>query len=101
MASDGSKDPSLHKNEGYQAPHLPSTSRNNEEPNSLNSDALPTDARPAALPPSNGPPPPSEDSYPPPNGGVKAWVQVLGSWMLIFNTWGIHGLLLTNIRIDG
>jgi hypothetical protein len=30
--------------------------------------------------------PPSVD--PPPNGGFKAWLQVLGSWMLIFNTWG-------------
>ncbi|KAJ5092761.1 hypothetical protein N7456_008622, partial [Penicillium angulare] len=26
---------------------------------------------------------------PPPDGGWKAWLQVLGSWMLIFNTWGI------------
>ncbi|KAH4055415.1 hypothetical protein HBI37_021500 [Parastagonospora nodorum] len=25
----------------------------------------------------------------PPNGGLKAWLQVLGSWMLFFNTWGI------------
>lgn len=24
---------------------------------------------------------------PPPNGGTKAWLQVLGSWMLFFNTW--------------
>ncbi|XXH02848.1 hypothetical protein Hte_009236 [Hypoxylon texense] len=26
---------------------------------------------------------------PPPDGGFKAWLQVLASWMLIFNTWGI------------
>ncbi|CAK3884310.1 transporter MCH4 [Lecanosticta acicola] len=26
---------------------------------------------------------------PVPNGGSKAWLQVLGSWMLFFNTWGI------------
>jgi hypothetical protein len=25
----------------------------------------------------------------PPDGGLKAWLQVLGSWMLFFNTWGI------------
>ncbi|RYO97491.1 hypothetical protein DL764_007294 [Monosporascus ibericus] len=25
---------------------------------------------------------------PPPNGGSKAWLQVLGSWMMMFNTWG-------------
>ncbi|KAK5136270.1 hypothetical protein LTR08_003877 [Meristemomyces frigidus] len=24
-----------------------------------------------------------------PNGGTQAWLQVLGSWMLFFNTWGI------------
>ena len=39
------------------------------------------------------PPPPSQPqaSYLPPNGGAKAWLQVLGSWMLIFNTWGKAG----------
>ncbi|KAK5109675.1 hypothetical protein LTR62_006797 [Meristemomyces frigidus] len=26
---------------------------------------------------------------PPPNGGTQAWLQVLGSWMLFFNTWGL------------
>ena len=26
---------------------------------------------------------------PPPNGGLTAWLQVLGGWMLFFNTWGI------------
>lgn len=26
---------------------------------------------------------------PPPNGGMVAWLQVLGGWMLFFNTWGI------------
>ena len=31
----------------------------------------------------------SNDPGPPPNGGLKAWMQVLGSWMLFFNTWGI------------
>lgn len=24
----------------------------------------------------------------PPNGGTQAWLQVLGSWCLVFNTWG-------------
>ncbi|KAF2162590.1 hypothetical protein M409DRAFT_69147 [Zasmidium cellare ATCC 36951] len=24
-----------------------------------------------------------------PDGGLQAWLQVLGSWMMIFNTWGI------------
>ncbi|KAK5997601.1 MFS-type transporter dbaD [Cladobotryum mycophilum] len=30
------------------------------------------------------PPKPS----PPPNGGTKAWLQVFGSWFMVFNTWG-------------
>lgn len=25
---------------------------------------------------------------PPPDGGLKTWLQVVGSWVLIFNTWG-------------
>ncbi len=33
------------------------------------------------------PAPPSNDG--PPNGGLTAWLQVLGSFMLFFNTWGI------------
>lgn len=24
-----------------------------------------------------------------PNGGTKAWLQVLGAWVLFFNSWGI------------
>ncbi|KAI1866409.1 hypothetical protein JX265_007710 [Neoarthrinium moseri] len=24
----------------------------------------------------------------PPNGGLKAWLQVVGSWAIVFNTWG-------------
>ncbi|KAJ5096084.1 hypothetical protein NUU61_005440 [Penicillium alfredii] len=27
-------------------------------------------------------------SNPPPNGGSKAWLQVVGSWFMVFNTWG-------------
>jgi hypothetical protein len=38
-------------------------------------------AKPAAPP---GPP-----GGPPPNGGLQAWVQVAGSWVLFFNTWGL------------
>ncbi|EME87960.1 uncharacterized protein MYCFIDRAFT_48210 [Pseudocercospora fijiensis CIRAD86] len=36
--------------------------------------------QPAAAPAAPGPVP---------NGGVQAWLQVLGGWMLFFNTWGI------------
>jgi hypothetical protein len=28
-----------------------------------------------------------QDPGPPPNGGLKAWLQVLGSFMLFFNSW--------------
>ncbi|KXL46368.1 MAG: hypothetical protein FE78DRAFT_89504 [Acidomyces sp. 'richmondensis'] len=34
-------------------------------------------------------PPKHQLGGPPPNGGTQAWLQVLGSWMLFFNTWGI------------
>jgi hypothetical protein len=26
---------------------------------------------------------------PVPNGGLTAWLQVLGAWILFFNTWGV------------
>lgn len=45
--------------------------------------------------PADGPQKPASEAPagppggPPPNGGLKAWLQVLGSWMLFFNTWGI------------
>lgn len=32
-------------------------------------------------------PPKHQLGGPPPNGGTQAWLQVLGSWMLFFNTW--------------
>ena len=31
----------------------------------------------------------SSSSEPPPNGGLKAWLQVVGGFVLFFNTWGI------------
>lgn len=31
---------------------------------------------------------PAIAASPPPDGGLTAWLQVLGSWMMIFNTWG-------------
>jgi hypothetical protein len=34
---------------------------------------------------SNAPPSPG----PIPNGGLQAWLQVLGAWILFFNTWGV------------
>jgi hypothetical protein len=30
-----------------------------------------------------------DEPAPPPDGGIKAWLQVLASWSLFFNTWGI------------
>jgi hypothetical protein len=34
-------------------------------------------------------PPPNPTNSPPPNGGLQAWLHVLGGFMLFFNTWGI------------
>ncbi|RYO86623.1 hypothetical protein DL766_003516 [Monosporascus sp. MC13-8B] len=42
----------------------------------------PKDDAEAAVPLPRGP------DQAPPNGGSKAWLQVLGSWMIVFNTWG-------------
>ena len=33
--------------------------------------------------------PPTSSAAPPPNGGLQAWLHVLGAFMLWFNTWGI------------
>lgn len=33
--------------------------------------------------------PPTSSADPPPNGGLPAWLHVLGAFMLWFNTWGI------------
>lgn len=33
--------------------------------------------------------PPTSSAGPPPNGGLQAWLHVLGAFMLWFNTWGI------------
>ena len=41
-----------------------------------------TSSAPAPAPPPAGP-------SPPPNGGLTAWLHVVGSFMLYFNTWGI------------
>lgn len=41
-----------------------------------------TEAVTAQPPKPTGPPPP-------PNGGTKAWLQVLGAFFLNFNTWGL------------
>jgi hypothetical protein len=32
-------------------------------------------------------PPPGHSAPPPPNGGLKAWLQVVGSFLLVLNTW--------------
>lgn len=40
-------------------------------------------------PPSQPPPAHQAGWSPPPNGGLQAWLHVLGGFMLFFNTWGI------------
>jgi hypothetical protein len=48
-------------------------------------DVAPAPARPAAA----GGPPGAPDGSPAPNGGLWAWLQVVGAFMVLFNTWGI------------
>lgn len=43
----------------------------------------------AALPSSDTQPPPSSGLGPIPNGGLQAWLQVLGSWVVLAATWGL------------
>ncbi|KFY86694.1 hypothetical protein V500_07462 [Pseudogymnoascus sp. VKM F-4518 (FW-2643)] len=33
--------------------------------------------------------PPAPAIQPPPNGGLKAWLQVLGAFLIVLNTWGL------------
>ncbi|KAK4554993.1 hypothetical protein LTR86_007759 [Recurvomyces mirabilis] len=47
-----------------------------------------TPAKQEAGPPQGGPPG-GLPGGPPPNGGLQAWLQVLGAWSLFFNTWGL------------
>lgn len=42
-----------------------------------------------AVEPVSGPSPVPANPNPPPNGGAKAWLNVIGSFMLYFNTWGL------------
>lgn len=64
---------------------LPSAdSERHHSPNDENDAREPSLAEKPAAPPSPGPGP-----GPPPNGGTQAWLQVLGGFMLFFNTWGI------------
>ncbi|KAK4237898.1 riboflavin transporter MCH5 [Achaetomium macrosporum] len=39
--------------------------------------------------PAEPPAPPSTSPGPPPNGGLVAWLQVVGGFVLFFNTWGM------------
>lgn len=48
-----------------------------------------TIASSAPAPAPADPPPPAGAPSPPPNGGIVAWLHVVGSFMLYFNTWGI------------
>ena len=54
---------------------------------------MPPDTEKSINPPQSGsgssPGPPKPPFSPPPNGGLKAWLQVLAGFCLFFNTWGI------------
>ncbi|KAF2171966.1 hypothetical protein M409DRAFT_50573 [Zasmidium cellare ATCC 36951] len=65
--------------------------KNNDEEKELSAPATAsTPAEAEKLDPEKQPPPPAATipQEGPPNGGTMAWLQVLGSWMLFFNTWG-------------
>ena len=55
-----------------------------EESEMSKSDSQMQKEAPKGPPPMMGPP-----GGPPPNGGLLAWLQVIGGFMLFFNTWGI------------
>ena len=38
----------------------------------------------------SSPPGPAHPPNSPPNGGIGAWLQVVGSWFMVFNTMGMH-----------
>ncbi|KAL7626112.1 hypothetical protein AAE478_002882 [Parahypoxylon ruwenzoriense] len=58
------------------------TDRNVNVPSELENATIPATTPPA-------PPPSQMGPAPPPNGGLVAWLHVLGGFMLFFNTWGI------------
>lgn len=77
-----------HNNHHTSTPSLsPSESEKDKETQISRNNVEPPSEKPAAPPagPPGGPP----GMPPPPNGGTVAWLQVFGSWMLFFNTWGI------------
>ncbi|KAL4862662.1 major facilitator superfamily domain-containing protein [Aspergillus spectabilis] len=62
------------------------TSHSDIETASLGSERTP----PAEIAPAAPHPPPGPPGVgPPPNGGLKAWLQVLGAFFLMVNTWGL------------
>lgn len=76
----------------------PDSLDHNDEEKAISSDAEKNPgeapAEPEAKPPA-GPP-----GGPVPNGGLQAWLQVLGSWMLFFNTWGLLNTFGTIFMMD-
>lgn len=61
------------------------TLRQTSRPNGTGSQPVPQNGSPS--PPQ--PPPLGPAITPPPNGGLVAWLHVLGGFMLFFNTWGL------------
>jgi len=59
-----------------------SVSNDNEDEKPVEA-AADAEAKPNAAPQA----PQGMPGGPPPNGGLQAWLQVLGAWMLFFNTW--------------
>ena len=61
-------------------------SQHDEKSHIVNPDSNPPSTRPNS---DDGPAKPPPGPSPPPNGGLKAWLHVAGSFVLYFNTWGI------------
>ena len=70
--------------------------RGSSRDNNEKLDERPGEAAAEAEAQPTGPPsaPSGPPGGPPPNGGLVAWLQILGGWMLFFNTWVSFATLL-------
>lgn len=82
-------------NTGQSSPHEHAAEDTKIEPRAAAADASGTSDEPARISSSlaDDTSPTSQETMPssppsPPNGGARAWLQVLGSFCLYFNTWG-------------
>ncbi|EMC94852.1 hypothetical protein BAUCODRAFT_36127 [Baudoinia panamericana UAMH 10762] len=95
MAAQNAHVPSLndeHKFEQESDDQVSPVDRNDEEKAVPPESEKPVEAAAGAEAQPNGPPkgpPAGPPGGPPPDGGLQAWLQVVGGWSLFFNTWGL------------